>query len=147
MKFDADINIKEFINDMKASQSAVKTGLKIGINKMALKLISKIKNEKLNGQVLNVRSGKLRNSIKKILRETNGTVTATIISDTPYSAKHEFGTVKNKMRLEKSNLKASIKGGKRSFMNSALMEMEQEIIKGVENSVENALGRQKWIKE
>lgn len=67
--------------------------MKFGI--LAVKLQSHIKNDKLSGQVLNIKTGDLKNSIQQEVTQDASSVTAEVFSagNIPYAAIHEYGGV------------------------------------------------------
>lgn len=61
------------------------------MNKISMEMLRTVKEEKLSGQVLNVRTGTLRRSINRRLRVEPGGITASIGTNVPYAAVHEYG--------------------------------------------------------
>jgi phage gpG-like protein len=100
---------------------------------------------KVSGEVLQVRSGTLRASITAAVTESGGAVTASVGSDAPYAAIHEYGGTTRAHLIEAKNAQslAFLVGGRlvfakrvfhpgshmpeRSFLRSALAEMAPEI--------------------
>ena len=118
------------------------------ITGLAIKLQTKIKDEKLSGQVLHVRSGALRQSINYRVSGTGSSITAEVFSHgVPYAAIHEFGGHTKPHKIEAIHAQALhfLMGGKdifvksvnhpgsvmpeRSYMRSSLQEMLPEIRK------------------
>ncbi|WP_422057316.1 hypothetical protein [Sphingomonas sp.] len=121
----------------------VREELRVGIARLAAKLNSNVRKGKLSGQVLNVRTNRLRNSIGDIV-EVNTNIVAGIVS-TPvvYAPPHEYGfqgTVNIKAHLREIKQAfgrpitaravqvnahtRDVKLPERSFLRSALREME-----------------------
>lgn len=74
--------------------------------RIVLRLLTKVKAEKLSGQVLNVRTGRLRRSITQRVEQTEEAVTGVVGTNVDYARRHEFGftgteNVKEHMRLVK----------------------------------------------
>ena len=87
-----------------------------------------IKNSKLSGQVLHVRTGTLRRSITHRLTSNESSVKATIGTNVIYAAIHEYGgIIHQKNRV--------IHMPMRSFMRSTLKDNKQRIINAIKNAV------------
>ncbi|HWK45125.1 MAG TPA: HK97 gp10 family phage protein [Stellaceae bacterium] len=69
----------------------VQAGLGRVMLRLALTLQRKIVDEKLSGQVLGIRSGRLRGSISAELHQDGQSITATVGSDASYAAFQEYG--------------------------------------------------------
>ncbi|EPK9979350.1 MULTISPECIES: HK97 gp10 family phage protein [Acinetobacter calcoaceticus/baumannii complex] len=128
------------------------------IVRSTLKLLVKVKREKLSGQVLNVRTGRLRRSItQKVIDLSNG-VTGIVGTNVEYAAAHEYGfkgdvTVKAHLRMIKMafgksinpkqvNIKAhtrKVNLPENSFLRSALEEMRKEIKQDLEVSIQRGI--------
>lgn len=128
------------------------------IVRSTLKLLVKVKREKLSGQVLNVRTGRLRRSItQKVIDLSNG-VTGIVGTNVEYAAAHEYGfneevTVKAHLRMIKMafgksinpkqvNIKAhtrKVNLPENSFLRLALEEMRKEIKQDLEVSIQRGI--------
>ncbi len=115
--------------------------------RLVIKLVRNIKADKLSGQVLNTRTGTLRRSITPDVMESGTSITGQASTNVKYAARHEYGFhgsegVREHLRLIKTafgkNLKYPVYQNvkphsrqvnlpERSFMRSALAEMEPEI--------------------
>jgi phage gpG-like protein len=89
---------------------AVLMNLRSTMQELAIRLQGKVKSEKLSGQVLNVRTGNLRNSISQRLVQDGSMLYAIVGTNVPYAARHEFGfqgteTVRSFMRRTKGEMK------------------------------------------
>lgn len=120
-----------------------KAALKISVQRLTLKLLAKVKSEKLTGQVLNVRTGRLRRSINQRLELNSRGIFGKVGTNVKYGRAHELGLtvdVKAHARLIKQAwgkklrtpklvmVKAhKVKYPERSFLRSALKEMEPGI--------------------
>lgn len=104
--------------------------------------------DKLQGQVLNHRTGALGRSIQQLVERSGDRVEGKVYSsgDVKYAAIHEFGfhgseTVKQHMRTTVFGLKVepfsvgpftrTMNMPERSFMRSGLADMAEEIVKGL----------------
>lgn len=151
---------KELIARIEAMPAAVHAALLRKVTVLALKLEAKIKTDKLSGQVLNVRSGALRRSISNAVEDSSTKITGRAFSsgDVKYAAIHEFGfkgseTVKAHTRVIKQAFGKAISPKtvmvsaftrqmnmpERSFMRTALADMQGEIVQGLTAAVAEGL--------
>ena len=130
--------------------------LKRYIKAFTLQLTAKVKADKLSGQVLNVRTGRLRRSIHPEVIESPGRITGIVGTNVVYAGRHEFGgtvQVKEHLRTIKQAWGRPLKEPKtitvkahnvnvkeRSFLRSSLKEMEDQFYQGVDSAVRRALG-------
>lgn len=117
--------------------------LRVGIGRAALQLARKVQKEKLSGQVLKVRTGRLRRSISDAVNESGWVVSGIVSSAVKYAPVHEYGfhgtvTVKEHLRQIKQAFGRPIEPKQivvhsysrqmnlpeRSFLRSALREFE-----------------------
>ncbi len=143
------------VNFKKISKS-VREEIIAAIKLNAVKLTNNIKSGKLTGQVLKVRTGRLRNSIHKIDYESNDNFKSVVRTNVKYAAVHEYGfsgavSVKSHMRTIKQAFGKSISPKtitvnaytrnanypQRSFMRTALAEIRNDVL----NDVNKAIGR------
>jgi phage gpG-like protein len=121
------------------------------IRKLTLDLQHHIVGDKLQGQVLNHRSGALARSIQQESHTSGEITTGRVYSsgDVKYAAIHEFGgtTPPHDIVPTKADALAFVMGGKqifakivhhpgsripeRSYMRSGLMDMSDEIVSGI----------------
>ena len=114
---------------------------------IAEQLVNRVK-DKLSNQLLHVRTGHLRTSIKQRVEASDASVTATVYSDgiaDPYAAVHEYGLEVRK-RVSKNPLyKSKAVGGptfqmpERSYMRSTGQEMRQMVIDSINKAAVDAL--------
>lgn len=123
----------------KAGQQSVKTS----IQRLTLKLLAKVKADKLSGQVLNVRTGRLRRSINKRVTVSGNGIFGVVGANVKYGRAHELGgpmMVKAHLRMQRVAWGKKMKEPRmvevkqhivnypqRSFLRSALHEMEPDI--------------------
>jgi phage gpG-like protein len=117
--------------------------MKVGIERLTVKLQNKVKADKLSGQVLKVRTGRLRNSIARDVISEGPMVTGMVSTPVVYARPHEFGfsgtvAVREHMRTIKQAfgrpidpVEATVRAHsmkmnlpERSFLRSSLDEME-----------------------
>jgi len=146
---------KETIARLQAMPGKARVAIKATVQRLTLRLLTKVKMEKLTGQVLNVRTGRLRNSINQRVTETQSGVFGSVGTNVEYARVHEMGgtvTVKAHTRLIKQafgkplrypvwqTVKAhTVKYPERSFLRSALKEMEPEIREQLQQALTGAM--------
>lgn len=134
--------------------AAVRRNVSSAVLKSALQLSAYIKSQKLSGQVLKVRTGRLRASITHRMYEQPGSVFATVGTNVVYGRVHEFGlsmdqTIRSHMRLVSvvfgrvlaQPVQVSVRSHTRhvnlparAFMRPALEERRDEITKAIETA-------------
>jgi phage gpG-like protein len=142
------------VGTLNAFPDVLKSGLRNGITRACLRLQTKVKQDKLSGQVLNVRTGRLRRSITQRVEEESGSVVGYVGTKVKYARAHEFGftgnvTVREHLRKAKSGKESLVKAHsrnvhlpERSFLRSALKDLQpairQDIRAGVVEAVKGA---------
>lgn len=143
---------------LSATVDRIDAEVRQSIASSTLKLLIKVKREKLNGQVLNKRTGRLGRSITQKLIELSNGVAGIVGTNVEYAPPHEYGfngdvTVKAHLRMIKkafgksiSPKQVSIKTHTRkvnlpenSFLRSALEEMRKEIKQDLEVSIQRGI--------
>ena len=130
------------------------------IKKLTFRFQAKVKSEKLTGQVLNVRTGRLRRSMNTSFQEEeSGLISGFLGTNVPYAKPHEFGfegevQVQEYMMTQKQvfgrmlqnpiqvTVKAhmrKVKIPEKSFMRSALGEMRDEITEAMNDAISRGL--------
>lgn len=153
---------------LNSTSSRVRQRLKTEITRLALKLESHVKSNKLSGQVLHVVTGALRSGIFNEVLEEGEAIFGKVVAprDVPYAAIHEFGgTIHHPARVHTTY--HQIKGGElqyrfsrmskahiaidhqgtayqinmpeRSYLRSSLRDLRHEIIDGMTNAVKEGL--------
>lgn len=146
---------KEVLARFDAIPAKVHRALYARIFGLALELEHYIKTEKLSGQVLNHRTGKLQSSINSEVKESGANIIGRVFSNNSvnYAAIHEFGgQVPDRYPVNGKALHFFI-GGKevfakfargftmpeRSFMRSGLADYKEKIIAGMTDAVKKAV--------
>lgn len=143
---------------LSATVDRIDAEVRQSIARSTLKLLIKVKREKLNGQVLNKRTGRLGRSITQKPIELSNGVAGIVGTNVEYAPPHEYGfngdvTVKAHLRMIKmafgksiSPKQVSIKTHTRkvdlpekSFLRSALEEMRKEIKQDLEVSIQRGI--------
>jgi phage gpG-like protein len=124
------------------------------ITKLSIKLTNHIRTDKLTGTVLNVRTGRLRNSIKYNVSSNSNQVIGIVSTNVVYARIHEYGS-KGSVNVNGFTRKISQAFGKsitpktvdvkshirrvnmpeRSFMRSSLADMKSEILNKIKGAV------------
>jgi phage gpG-like protein len=65
--------------------------VKKGIGRLALMLARNVQRDKLSGQVLKVRTGRLRRSIASLVEDSGSVVSGVVSTPVKYAPPHEFG--------------------------------------------------------
>lgn len=137
----------------------VQTAIVQSIGRSALRLQSEVMDNRLSGQVLNIRTGNLHRSIHQQVTSSGGLVVGEVNTNVRYGVAHEYGfagtvNVKDSMRQIRQAfgrpLKSSryvqirahsrnVKLPERSFLRSALRDMKPEIEADLQKSIEGAL--------
>ena len=147
-----------------AKLAAMPTGARGAVVKKTTELrlrLEALVKRKLSGDVLNVRTGRLRRSIFSDQTETATKVEGRVAqsADVPYGRIHEFGgkTAAHDIYPVKAEVLAFVMGGKmafakvvhhpgsvmpeRSFMRSSLRDMTEEIVSGYKSAVHEQVKR------
>lgn len=120
--------------------SRTRQNVKDEVTRLALILLTKVKEEKLSGQVLNVQSGRLRRSVRaKRARDDGDSISASVGTSLGYAAIHEFGGTtrphlilpKNAMALLLGNMTEDVKTKSGLYRRSK--KMKEAITKRIES--------------
>ena len=143
----------ELIARLNAMPGRLPSGVARTVTRLALELVRRTQ-QKLSGQVLNVRTGVLRSSINHQVTQTSTEVTATVGTNVKYGRYHEFGVPHSwEIRPKTARALAFEVGGQtifarhvthpplpeRSFLRSSLREMEPMIKAELEAAVSGEL--------
>lgn len=133
------------------SADAVRAALAREVQRIALDLLSSVKADKLSGQVLNVRTGRLRRSINQRVEVDGDAAHGFVGTNVEYARYHEFGfsgteDVRSYFRKCKSGKVTRVRAHTRtvdypehSFLRSALAGMQDEIKDRLRSSLRDAL--------
>lgn len=144
---------------LRAYGDKVQTAIVKSVARSALKLQSEVMENRLSGQVLNVRTGNLRRSIHQRVTNTGGAVIGEVNTNVRYGAAHEYGfagtvNVKASLRQVRQAFGRPLKSPRyiqvkahsrnvrlpeRSFLRTALRDLKPEIEADLRNSVKGAL--------
>jgi phage gpG-like protein len=132
-----------------ASQSALIDALRIGIGRACMLVVKRTK-EKLSDDVLHVRTGRLRRSIHADPVTVSGTQVQGIVgTNVEYAAIHEYGfsgvvSVRESLRTSVLGNSFTVRAHtrnvhlpERSFLRSALTELQPQIRAEVESAVDS----------
>lgn len=124
----------------------LRRNLRATVQRLAIKVQGIVKEGKLTGQVLHVRTGTLRRSINQRIEETSTGVFAKVGTNVRYAAIHEYGfdgrvDVRSHTRLGMP-VRAHVRQvhmPKRSFLVSTLTEMSGEIRTSLRSTILQAV--------
>lgn len=137
----------------------VQTAIVQSVGRSALRLQREVMQNRLSGQVLNVRTGNLRRSIHHQVTSTGGAVIGEVNTNVRYGKAHEYGfagtvNVKSSLRQVRQAFGRPLKSPRyvqvrvhsrnvrlpeRSFLRSALRDMKPMIETDLQKSIEGAL--------
>ena len=136
----------------------VKLELEQSITRLTLRLMRKVKQDKLSGQVLKNRTGTLRRSINQRVEASPNSITGIVGTNKEYAHAHEYGfdgmePVREHMRTIRQAWGRSItpkaitirahtrhmKLPERSFLRSALREMQADISTEIQTALKRAV--------
>ena len=137
----------------------VQTAIVQSVGRSALRLQREVMQNRLSGQVLNVRTGNLRRSIHQRVTNTGGAVIGEVNTNVRYGKAHEYGfagtvNVKASLRQVRQAFGRPLKSPRyvqvrahsrnvrlpeRSFLRSALRDMRPMIEADLQKSIEGAL--------
>jgi len=128
----------------------IREALKRGVQRATLAVLKRSK-EKLSDDVLRVRTGRLRRSITSKVEDQGGSIVGSVGTVVQYGRVHEFGfngtvTVRDHLRRAKSGKEINVRAHsrkvnlpERSFLRSALREIEPEIAGLIETEINKKL--------
>lgn len=140
---------------------ALRRELQASIGRLALRLQTVVKGGKLSGQVLNVRTGRLRRSVDQRTTATDQVVEGRVFTNVEYARGHEYGHrgrvgVRGHLRLVKQAFGKRIKQPRhvfvrphakqvnlpeRSFLRSTLRDMQGLIESEVSQAVDRSMSQ------
>lgn len=151
---------KPALDRLRALPGAANEGLARAVAKLGIGLQSRIRQDKLSGQVLKTRSGALKASIEVATDRSAAAITATVSTDLDYAAAQEYGfsgtvSVRSSLRRIKQAFGRPISAKtisigahsrrmnlpERSFLRSALDDMTPDISAGVNDALREAVDR------
>jgi len=144
---------------LRAYGDKVQTAVVKSVARSALKLQSEVMDNRLSGQVLNIRTGNLHRSIHQQVTSSGGLVVGEVNTNVRYGVAHEYGfagtvNVKDSMRQIRQAFGRPLKSPRyvqirahsrnvklpeRSFLRSALRDMKPEIEADLQKSIEGVL--------
>lgn len=145
------IGSSQVVERIKRITPNVRTALFERVQRLTIKLQRHVVEEKLQGQVLNVRTGRLQRSIQQAVTNSESAVTGVVSTAVKYARPHEYGfqgtvNVKAHLRTIKvafgKDLKEPVEVNvsahtmrmnlpERSFLRSSLVDMKDEIVEGI----------------
>ena len=155
------IGVPAVTRKLKAFPGQAQQEIRSAMGKILARLVIGVKQGKLTGQALNVRTGRLRRSIHPELTSSPTDVTGIVGTNVVYAAVHEYGfsgteTVKAHLRTIKQawghaiepkqvNVRThsrQVNIPERSFLRSTLNEQSSQILQDLTKAVDDAID--KW---
>ena len=137
------VNAEKVSAHFKSLPALLRSELAKSMNKLAFDLQAHVKEDKLSGQVLNVRTNRLRSSISKVVTEQTNEISAFVGTNVVYAAIHEYGG-QVRTRLGTGKISSKLHGKafavmpERSFLRSALEDFRQNIRDELQAAVNRA---------
>lgn len=155
MKISAQVVGQErIVAQFQAMPKNIKNGLVRDITKLTIDLQRKVISQKLHGQVLQQRSGRLARSINQRVVQEDLKVTGSVGTNVSYGRVHELGgtvTIPQHMRMMSQAFGRPVRNPRmisvkahqanypeRSFLRSSLSEMREQIVSRLKNSAVDA---------
>lgn len=154
------VDVGAVLDRLHGMRDASISGVARAIAKLGIDLQNNVQQNKLSGQVLQVRSGSLRQSITVQVNQSNTAINATVYSNLGYAAAQEYGftgtiDVRASIRQIKEAFGHPITAKtvgvgaysrrmdlpQRSFLRTALEDMTPDIGTGVQDALREALGK------
>jgi phage gpG-like protein len=150
------IGTEQVVARLNALPATLKGSLQILMEKLTVDMQATIKRDKLSGQVLNRRSGRLSNAINREVEVTDTSVAGMVFvgKEAPYGAIHEYGRTVNvpaHRRVVSKVFGVSVEPfeqevrahtavyPERSFMRTTLAEYRGRFVDGVRKSMAEVL--------
>lgn len=152
------IGDEQVVASIRSQYRKVITNVEQSIGRLTLKLLTRVKVNKLSGQVLNVRTGRLRRSITYKVIKTPSRITGIVGTNVEYARIHELGfhgqvSVKAHLReikkawgkditprtVEVRTHSRQVNLPAKSFLRSAMEEMTPEIIQTLQQSIRQGI--------
>jgi len=145
---------KELVARLEAMPGHMRDGLARAVARLGLELQKKVQDEKLSGQVLHQRTGALARSIDTEVSQTESTVSASVGTGVRYARFHEYGVAHPWLIQARTARALRFEVGgrvifrryvrhpplpERSFLRSALKDMQPKIEEGLRAAVAEAI--------
>lgn len=136
------LGLQEFGRKLGVKVSALERTLTTATQEITMRLVAEVKANKLSGQVLKVRTGRLRRSITGRVRSSDGVITGEVGTNVDYGLIHEFGGAAG-MATAKATFAQQFKVAgpfpKRAFLRPTLAESQEAIKKRMAQAVAEAI--------
>lgn len=155
MRFAVVVNAESLIASLRGFNARFISRLEYAVRRLAIEVQTAVKDTKLSGQVLKVRTGTLRRSINQEVRVSSKSVEAIIGTNVEYAAAHEYGgpfQVKAHLRMMRTAWNRPVKNPRmiqvrahtvnmpeRSFLRTTLNEFQPRIENGLRSAAMEAI--------
>lgn len=134
MELTVEIRAEALLARLKGTHDRLQADLRRAVERLSITVQSDVKENKLTGQVLHVRSGTLRRSINRKVDEDARGIMATVGTNVIYGRVHEYGFQGQVNVREHTRMGHTVSAHtrqvdlpERSFLRSTLREREDEI--------------------
>lgn len=140
---------RETAKKLRSDGKQVREAVRKTMGRIVLELLVKVKRDKLSGQALNVRTGRLRRSITQRVEVNGNDVEGVVGTNVEYGKFHEYGqSIKTDLKKQREGFKTGLTASKpsltsddlppRSFLRSALKEMKPRTREEFKQAVKEA---------
>lgn len=137
---------RETAKKLRGEGKQVREAVRKTMGRLVLELLVKVKRDKLSGQALNVRTGRLRRSITRRVEVNGNDVDGIVGTNVEYGKFHEYGrSIKADLKKQRDGFKLGLTASKpalsaddlppTSFLRSALKEVKQHNREEIERAV------------
>lgn len=91
MNVTVELRAEALLARMSGASDRLHTAMRREVDRLSIRVQSSVKEDKLTGQALHVRSGTLRRSINRKVEDTPSSVIATVGTNVAYARAHEYG--------------------------------------------------------
>lgn len=141
---------REVVADLRRFDAAARGEIQKGISRIILKLLTRVKAQKLSGQALNVRTGRLRRSITQRIDASASEISGIVGTNVEYGKFHEYGqSIKADLKKQREGFKAGLAASKpalksgdlppRSFLRSALADLKKQGV--IDDEIDASIAR------
>ena len=151
MQLTVNIKAASFLAALQGKTAALQAALVRVMTRLSIEVQRGVKETKLTGQVLHVRTGTLRRSINRRVIEQGGSVMASVGTNVSYAAAHEYGfkgevDVREHVRKTRGGTEARVRAHtrkvvmpERSFLRSTVDDMGPHIKTEIRKAVLQAV--------
>jgi phage gpG-like protein len=91
MNLTVDVRAEQLLAQLAGAGDRFMADQRVAVERLSIEVQAAVKDQKLSGQVLHVRTGTLRRSINRKITQTGSTVYGEVGTNVRYAAIHEYG--------------------------------------------------------